>query len=63
MRAVDAHVQGLESGSIANQARLSELVDVDFARAVSNLSSNQTAYEAAVKSYAQISKLSLFDFI
>jgi flagellar hook-associated protein 3 FlgL len=63
MQAVDAHVQGLDSGSIANQARLSELVDVDFARAASKLSNSQTSYEAALRSYAQISKLSLFDFI
>jgi flagellar hook-associated protein 3 FlgL len=63
MRAVDAHAQALESGSIENQARLSELVDVDFARAASNLSTSQTSYEAALKSYAQISRLSLFNFL
>lgn len=63
LKAIDAHEQALESGSIQNQSRLSELVDVDFARAISDLTQHQTALEAAMKSYAQISKMSLFDYV
>ncbi|MEI7445965.1 MAG: flagellar hook-associated protein FlgL [Burkholderiales bacterium] len=63
LKAIDAHTQALESGSIENQSRLSQLVDVDFAKAVSDLTQNQTALEAAMKSYAQISKMSLFDYV
>jgi flagellar hook-associated protein 3 FlgL len=63
LRAIDAHEQALESGSIEAQMRLSELVDIDFARAASNLAQSQTTFEAALKSYAQISRLSLFNFL
>jgi flagellar hook-associated protein 3 FlgL len=63
LKAIDAHEQALETGSIENQTRLSQLVDVDFARAISDMSQHQTALEAAMKSYAQISKMSLFDYV
>ncbi len=62
LRALDAHEQALESGSIDNQARLSDLVDVDFARGASNLMQQQTALEAALKSYAQVARMTLFDY-
>jgi flagellar hook-associated protein 3 FlgL len=63
LRALDAHEQALESGSIELQARLSELVDLDFAKGVSAMVQNQTTLEAAMKSYAQIARLTLFDYI
>lgn len=63
LRALDAHEQALESGSIELQARLSELVDLDFAKGVSTMLQNQTTLEAAMKSYAQIARLTLFDYI
>ena len=63
LRALDAHEQALESGSIEAQSRLSALVDVDFARAVSELTQNQTTLQAAMQSYAQVSKMTLFDYL
>jgi len=36
---------------------------VDFAHAISQLSQGSTAAEAAMKSYAQIARLSLFSYI
>jgi flagellar hook-associated protein 3 FlgL len=63
LRALDAHEQALESGSIELQARLSDLVDLDFAKGVSTMLQNQTTLEAAMKSYAQIARLTLFDYI
>jgi flagellar hook-associated protein 3 FlgL len=63
LRALDAHEQALESGSIELQARLSDLVDLDFAKGISAMVQNQTTLEAALKSYAQIARLSLFDYI
>lgn len=63
LKAIDAHERALETGSIENQSRLSELVDVDFARAISDMTQHQTALEAAMKSYAQISRMSLFDYV
>ena len=63
LRALDAHEQALESGSIELQTRLSGLVDLDFAKGVSAMVQNQTTLEAAMKSYAQIARLTLFDYI
>ena len=63
LRALEAHEQALESGSIENQSRLSALLDVDFARGASNLMQQQTALEAALKSYAQVARMTLFDYV
>jgi flagellar hook-associated protein 3 FlgL len=63
LRALDAHERALESGSIENQSRLSDLVDVDFARGVSNMVQQQTSLEAALKSYAQVARMTLFDYV
>jgi flagellar hook-associated protein 3 FlgL len=63
LRGIDAHELALENGSIEAQTRLSSLVDLDFARGVSALVQHQTSYEAALKSYAQIARLSLFDYV
>ncbi len=63
LRALDAHEQALASGSIENQSRLSDLVDVDFARGASNMIQQQTSLEAALKSYAQVARMTLFDYV
>lgn len=63
LRAIDVHEQLLESGNVDVKTRLSELVDVDMARAVSSMVQHQTAYEAAMKSYAQIARMKLFDYL
>lgn len=63
LRAIDLHEQALESGSIEAQTRLSELVDLDFARGVAALVQHQTSYDAALKSYAQIARMTLFDYV
>ncbi len=56
-----AQVQGQQSVNL--QGRLSAIEDVDFAQAASELAQRQTNYEAAIKSYASVSKLSLFDYL
>lgn len=63
LRALDAHEQALTNGSIENQSRLSDLVDVDFARGASNMIQQQTSLEAALKSYAQVARMTLFDYV
>ncbi|RPH43383.1 MAG: flagellar hook-associated protein 3 [Burkholderiales bacterium] len=63
LKAIDAHEQAVATGSIDNQARLADLVDVDFAKTISAMNQHQTALEAAMKSYATISKMSLFDYV
>ncbi len=63
LRAIDVHETALQSGSLDARARLSELVDLDFTQGISELTQHQTVVEAAMKSYAQVARLSLFDFI
>lgn len=45
------------------EKRISELRDVDFAEAISELNKQQIYLEAAQKSFSTVSRLSLFDFI
>ena len=42
---------------------LSTLQDVDYAKAITDLTRNQTQLEAAQKSFVNISKLSLFNYV
>ncbi len=52
-----------EDFGIQYEQRLSELRDVDFAKAISDLNRQQVYLEAAQKSFATVTGLSLFDFI
>ena len=63
LNAIDIHLRDLQNGTIDNAARLSNLVDVDFAAAISSMSQNQTTVEAALKSYSSIAKMSLFNYL
>ncbi len=45
------------------QTTLSEVRDVDYAEAISRFNQQLTALQAAQQSYAQVSRLSLFDFL
>lgn len=63
LRAIDARQRLLESGEIEASGRLSELVDVDYASAITRFQQNQTALEAAMATYAKVARLSLFDFL
>jgi flagellar hook-associated protein 3 FlgL len=46
-----------------DQTQLSSIVDLDYAKGVSNLQQQQTQYQAALQSYSAISKLSLFQYL
>jgi flagellar hook-associated protein 3 FlgL len=63
LNAIDTHLRDLEKGTIDNAARMSSLVDVDFAAAISSMAQNQTTVEAALKSYSTIARMSLFNFL
>ncbi len=41
----------------------SKAEDLDLAEAISDLSTKETVYQAALKSYATMGKMSLFDYI
>lgn len=63
LRELDAK-ETLDSGTELNaRARLSELVDVDLAEAISEFNQLQTVQQAAMKTYAQVARMSLFDYL
>ncbi|HPU53287.1 MAG TPA: flagellar hook-associated protein FlgL [Burkholderiaceae bacterium] len=63
LRALDSRNSLAQGSSIELASQMSDLVDVDFAKAISDFQNNQTAMSAAMKTYSQISKMSLFDYL
>lgn len=63
LRSLESRNSLAEAGSIELASQMSDLVDVDFAKAISDFQNNQTALSAAMKTYSQISKMSLFDYL
>lgn len=61
--AIESRDRMLEAGEIDAQSRRSSIVDTDYVEAISDLQNATTANEAALKTYAQISRLSLFDYL
>jgi flagellar hook-associated protein 3 FlgL len=49
--------------TLQDQTQMSSIVDLNYAQGASQLSQQQTQYQAALQSYASISKLSLFNYI
>lgn len=67
---VGAELQRVDQANAANeqqtldvQVRRSQLQDLDFAKAISELHNNQTGLEAALRSYASVGKTSLFQLL
>jgi flagellar hook-associated protein 3 FlgL len=52
-----------QTRSLQLEADRSRAEDLDMVAGLSDLASQQTAYSAALQSYAQIQKLSLFNYI
>jgi flagellar hook-associated protein 3 FlgL len=63
LRLIDEALASGEGQSLSNEIRRSELQDLDFARAVSEMQSNQTSLEAALKAYATVGRTSLFQLL
>ena len=63
LRALESRERLLDSGELEANGRLSDLVDLDYAAAISQVQNNQVALEAAMATYARISRLSLFDHL
>jgi flagellar hook-associated protein 3 FlgL len=59
----DTITSAQEARSISAEADKSRAVDLDMARGISDLNQAQTGYQAALQSYAQIQRLTLFNFI
>jgi len=52
-----------EKRSIQNEADRSRAEDLDMVKGISDFQNQQTGYQAALQTYAQVQKLSLFNFI
>ncbi len=63
MNAIDSQRSTIEDTKLRLQSTLSSLQDVDYADAISRLKKDMTGLEAAQSSFAQTSKLNLFNFI
>ncbi|HLT25343.1 MAG TPA: flagellar hook-associated protein FlgL [Zeimonas sp.] len=63
LRSIDAQESALAGGDLDARERLSALVDLDYAAAISSFQNNRTALEAAMTTYAQIARMSLFDYL
>jgi len=48
---------------VSQKARLSDLQDLDYAAAATDLSARQTALQASQQTFAKLSKLSLFNYL
>ncbi len=63
LNTVESTLDFLEDSDLLNQETLSEIEDLDYAEAISRLTQQDFVLQAAQQSFAQVSRLSLFDSI
>lgn len=63
LRQIDVHESSLSSQEIQQRSYLSDLIDVDLAKAISEMSARQLALDASIKTYKAMSDLSMFRYI
>lgn len=63
LQEIDALGSSASDLDIQKKAELSDLQDIDWAKAISDFTKQQTNLEAAEKSFAQVSGLSLFKYL
>lgn len=63
MRAIEARERSLADGEVHTRTHLADLIDVDMVEALSQVAAQQTALDAAMKTYAQVSRMSLFEYL
>lgn len=59
----DGIEQRLSQAKVAAQAEQSGAEDLDLVQAVSDFQNRQTSYDAALRAYSMVQKLSLFDYL
>jgi flagellar hook-associated protein 3 FlgL len=59
----DAVEQRLADGKLLAQTERSAAEDIDMVQAVSDFTEKQTSYDAALKAYSMVQRLSLFEYI
>jgi flagellar hook-associated protein 3 FlgL len=63
LNALDTEMDSIELASLDMETVHSELVDLDYAKAISEFNLKLTGLQAAQQSYVQIQGLSLFNFL
>ena len=60
---VDAETERLGNQKLSDQTERSNAEDLDMVQANSDFQNQQTSYDAALKSYAMVQRMSLFQYI
>jgi flagellar hook-associated protein 3 FlgL len=62
-KVVQSHLDVLDETTLRTKSTLSDIEDLDYAKAVSRMNKEMMAMEAAMGSFSKISGLSLFEYI
>jgi len=60
---IDSETDRLDSQKLASDSERSNAEDVDMVHAISDFQNKQSGYDAALKSYAMVQRLSLFQYV
>jgi flagellar hook-associated protein 3 FlgL len=63
LNSIDSTGARLSSQKLASQTEQSNAEDVDMVHAISDFQNKQSGYDAALKSYAMVQRLSLFQYV
>lgn len=63
MNRVDSVTDRLSALKLSSQTERSNAEDLDMAQAISDFSNQQTGYDAALKAYSMVQRLSLFNYL
>ena len=60
---LDSESDRLDAQKLAAKSERTNAEDVDMVHAISDLQTKQSGYDAALKSYAMVQRLSLFQYV
>jgi flagellar hook-associated protein 3 FlgL len=63
MNRIDAVTERLSALKLSSQSERSNAEDIDMTQAISDFSNQQTGYDAALKAYSMVQRLSLFNYL
>ena len=63
MNRADSETARLASAKLSSQTEQSAAEDLDMVQAISSFQAKQSGYDAALKSYSMVQRLSLFQYL